>query len=495
MTTPPSARNQCFYALPKTHKETLKIRPIVSACGGIFDRLGWFLQQILKPLLTKVSAHVKNTSELIERFNSVSPADLQGMIPISFDVVSLYTNVDITEAIETTLEYINKYGLYLYGLTTAEIWELLHLLLDNNVFSYEEHGFYKQIRGLAMGNRLSGTLAILVMDRFERNFVYQELKPSPIIYVRYVDDVGTVAEGTNAAKDVLKYLNKKHPTIQFELEIPDDNKFLPILDIKIKIQQDGSIERKPFTKKANKGITLHFDSHHSSAIKRATAINEIDRATACSTPEHRATALQQTCEKLLSNGYSDSWIKTTKNLAKKKNKKQRSRPIFVMKIPFLTDAFNHSVQNLLDKHGIPARLVNPRGKTLREFTRKPTPGSTSTNVCKSRTCPAPTICQRTSVVYQAECKHCGSKYIGMTTRKLHDRIREHVLSAKRGSEESAIGEHYKENHPGMQPNLTFTIIRHQRDELRLHIEEAMAIKLNKPDLNRRQEDLGTGFLP
>ena len=38
-------------------------------------------------------------------------------------------------------------------------------------------------------------------------------------------------------------------------------------------------------------------------------------------------------------------------------------------------------------------------------------------------------------------------------------------------------------------------IKHQPDLLRLHIEEAIAIKQLKPTLNRRQETLGTGFLP
>ena len=65
--TPTSTRTQRFYALPKTHKKELKIRPIVSACGGIFDRLGWFLQTLLKPLLENVPAHLNNTSDLLTR--------------------------------------------------------------------------------------------------------------------------------------------------------------------------------------------------------------------------------------------------------------------------------------------------------------------------------------------------------------------------------------------------------------------------------------------
>ena len=31
-------------------------------------------------------------------------------------------------------------------------------------------GYFKQIRGLAMGNRVSGTLAILAMDKLEQIF-------------------------------------------------------------------------------------------------------------------------------------------------------------------------------------------------------------------------------------------------------------------------------------------------------------------------------------
>ena len=99
--TPTTARTQRFYALPKTHKTELKIRPIVSACGGIHDRLGWLLQLLLKPLLRHDSAHLNNTTDLLQRFTDTDKTQLKGKIPISFDVVSLYTNINNDEAIET----------------------------------------------------------------------------------------------------------------------------------------------------------------------------------------------------------------------------------------------------------------------------------------------------------------------------------------------------------------------------------------------------------
>ena len=117
------------------------------------------------------------------------------------------------------------------GLKTDDLFILLHLL-DNNIFSYEYIGIYGQIRGLAMGSRLSGILAILAMrDRFERLFIYRNLEPQLTIYVRYVDDIGTGVPNSDEAYRTLTYLNSKHPTIKFELKLPDSDGYLPILDI------------------------------------------------------------------------------------------------------------------------------------------------------------------------------------------------------------------------------------------------------------------------
>ena len=67
---------------------------------------------------------------------------------------------------------------------------------------YLGHGFYKQICGLAEGSRLSGTLAILVMDRYERVHTY--CISIPAICVRYVDDNGTVVNNTDEALRMVK---------------------------------------------------------------------------------------------------------------------------------------------------------------------------------------------------------------------------------------------------------------------------------------------------
>ena len=74
----------------------------------------------------------------------------------------------------------------------------------------------------------------------------------------------------------------------------------------------------------------------------------------------------------------------------------------------------------------------------------------------------------------------GKDCIGMKARKLHDSAKEHVLCAwpRKKRWQKALGEHYRDCHAEVDsPSITFKIIEHQPDLLRLHIDEAI---LNRP---------------
>ena len=84
----------------------------------------------------------------------------------------------------------------------------------------------------------------------------------------------------------------------------------------------------------------------------------------------------------------------------------------------------------------------------------------------------------------------------MTVRQLHARALEHLRAANGRKEQTAFGDHYRAVHEKTdKAKLSFKIVKQQHDDLRLHIEEALAIKTLRPDLNKRQEEMGTGFLP
>ena len=153
-----------------------------------------------------------------------------------------------------------------------------------------------------MGNRLSGTLAILAMDRFERLHIYRRFQPT--FYVRYVDDTGTIVNEIDEAVRMVQYLNIQHKTIKFELELPSDDRYLPILDTIIRININGSIEYRLHTKQASKKITLHHNSHHLNAVKKAVIRSEFRRADQNSSTENNDAAIKATFEKLTKKPYT-----------------------------------------------------------------------------------------------------------------------------------------------------------------------------------------------
>ena len=143
------------------------------------------------------------------------------------------------EAIDTANDYATKYDLETYHLELSDIRLWLYLVLYNNVFAYQG-SLYHQIRGLAMGSQLSGTLAITVMDKFEWAHIYDQQTPTSTVFARNVDDTNTIANDEAEAKAMLTYLNSKHPTIKFELALPEEDGCLPILDFKLKINVGGT---------------------------------------------------------------------------------------------------------------------------------------------------------------------------------------------------------------------------------------------------------------
>ena len=153
------------------------------------------------------------------------------------------------------------------------------------------------------------------MDKFERMFLYQELLP--LVYVRYADDVGTVVKNRQEAENTLEYLNSKHPTIKFEMELPSEEGFLPLLDMAVRIDETGHFQRKLFTKIASKGIVLNFASHQPASVKRALVKTEIQRANSISTDEHKKEALERMPTKLQNNGYPRDWIMHSRTIANK----------------------------------------------------------------------------------------------------------------------------------------------------------------------------------
>ena len=88
-----AGRTPLLYGLPKVHKPTVPLRPIVSFVDSPSYQLSKHLVYLLSPMIGKTTSHVRNS---IQFASFISEQTLAGsQVLVSFDVVSLFTNVPV----------------------------------------------------------------------------------------------------------------------------------------------------------------------------------------------------------------------------------------------------------------------------------------------------------------------------------------------------------------------------------------------------------------
>ena len=92
----PGSRLARLYGLPKTHKEKLAMRPILSATQTYNYALAKWLDDKLKPLVTN-QYMISDTFEFVNEVHELVINN--GVILVSYDVSSLFTNVPLEETI------------------------------------------------------------------------------------------------------------------------------------------------------------------------------------------------------------------------------------------------------------------------------------------------------------------------------------------------------------------------------------------------------------
>ena len=99
--------------------------------------------------------------------------------------ISLYTNVPVEEAIETTLNYIYKATKSIgVSFDKEQMRAVLNLSIRDAPFRFQNN-IYKQIDGVATGNPLAPILADLWMQKIEEK-LNRFSTNKPIVWLRYV---------------------------------------------------------------------------------------------------------------------------------------------------------------------------------------------------------------------------------------------------------------------------------------------------------------------
>ena len=177
-----------MYGLPKLHKVSSRLefppcRPVVSSIGTFNYQLAKFLSGILTPLIPNNHC-AKDTFTFIDDLRKVSSSN---KFMISFDVVSLFTNIPLDETIDLAIDVILE-KVEGIDISRTKLKKLFIFATKQTHFSFNEV-LYDQIDGVAMGSPLAPAFANLFLDHHESNWLKDQRASKVLFYQRYVDDI------------------------------------------------------------------------------------------------------------------------------------------------------------------------------------------------------------------------------------------------------------------------------------------------------------------
>ena len=93
-----AGKTPALYGLPKIHKPGVPLRPVASFVTSPIYQLSKYLATILSPLMGKSQSSVRNSREFATFIREQTLPDDE--VLVCFDVMSLFTNVPTTLAID-----------------------------------------------------------------------------------------------------------------------------------------------------------------------------------------------------------------------------------------------------------------------------------------------------------------------------------------------------------------------------------------------------------
>ena len=153
------------------------MRPIVARPSSPAHRISNFVDIILKPLCKEVPSFLRDDMDFLNHM----PSEInENTFLVSFDVVSLYTNIPHDLGLEAIVCWLQNHNTNLKRPFTKEFMlKAISLILKENTFQFNDKD-YKQIQGTAMGTEMAPTYATLVMGYLEKQ-----------LYVRYEEIYGS----------------------------------------------------------------------------------------------------------------------------------------------------------------------------------------------------------------------------------------------------------------------------------------------------------------
>ncbi|RLU19030.1 hypothetical protein DMN91_009388 [Ooceraea biroi] len=464
------------YGLPKVHKPGVPLRLIVSAVGSPIYSVVSFLHRVLADSISKPDSYVKDSWNFVSEIVGTTIEPHESMV--SFDVVSLFTNVP-SELVMRTIR--NRWHL-IEPTTKFSLDQFLHainVILTSTSFAFDGQ-FFDQIFGSPMGSPLSPILADIVLDDLKMScFPRFDFKIQ--IFKRYVDDIFTVIP-TDRINDVLVAFNNYHPRLCFTVEMESNNS-LNFLDTTI-IRDNGTLIPNWYRKPTFSGRYVNFHASNPLQHKVSVVTGLVDRAVLLSDRRFHHTNIELVKSILLNNCYPREFV--NRHIA------IRLRRLRYWDVRDNDGEITVPNNNERKKGFIAIPYVKGISEQLRRIYMSCDLRVACTVFSKldrliklgkdmlSRD-------KKTNVVYRIKCNACNACYVGQTKRHLSVRIGEHRSNIKKSEGDwSVVSRHRVDNDHDF--DWAHVDILHQEKHLRKReVAEMILIKKHDNTINLQKD--------
>ncbi|CAF1126020.1 unnamed protein product [Adineta steineri] len=464
---------------PKLHKENNPMRIITCSKNTITSPVSKFVFNIIKELRSTISNVVTNTTKFVDNINYL-PLNINENLA-SLDIQDLFTNIPVTRAVDIVIHRLNESKkLENTKLTKTDIKRLLLVSLNNSYFQFNNK-FYRQTKGLPMGNTLSPLIADIYMDYYSKEHLKQININNKIF--RYVDDILIITKMTETElKEYINKLNKIKGKIRFTHEFEENNS-IPFLDTKLtKINDNNQMKIKVrwFRKSTASNRFLNYESDHGKSIKRNIVQNMTTRILhTTKETEEQKDDLEKLKIMLLNSNYPpneiEHLIKQTCqefNNPKEKTKKKNDMK-YILCLPYVRGI--EVLKRKLEKLKIQLYFSYPN-KLQSSFNQ-----SLKT--------------QSKSIIYQIQCNcNTPSIYNGETKKGLETRTKQHSSMINNDDKKSEMVQHHRNNNYQCLFNTKNAfIIDQEKNWQKRRIKEALYSKINK-SINKH-DDISEAWNP
>jgi hypothetical protein len=274
-----TVRTPQMYLLPKIHKPVLTGRPIISGINGPLERVSKFVDYFLKPIVTKQTTYIRDTSDFINRIEKTVIPD--NAILVVADIESMYTNIEHKSALASVKKALCDNNDIQYKICRPSIQsltELLALLLTRNTFQFDSQN-YIQTCGCPMGQPASPEICDITIYEMELELI-KKAGDKMGSYMRFRDDLfwywlGTIPE----LEKFMLMANNFHSTLKFTYEFSLQS--VTFLDTQLykgpRFNNENILDIKTHTKSTNTFQYLHRTSCHPNSVFKGFIKGELLR--------------------------------------------------------------------------------------------------------------------------------------------------------------------------------------------------------------------------